>query len=179
MDKQIRQAGFSLVEVLIALTIFSIFIATFLTSQGYNITDSINMKEEINLKNLAEYKMNEVILNLPEFSEALNNKKESKDFDLEGYKNYKYEVVWKKMVVPDFSQLISNGENEEDSDAATAQDNQNQNVKKMIMDKMKENIEKIVWQVQVTVTNKDKDYSFTVSTWVNNPNAQIELNLGF
>jgi hypothetical protein len=115
---------------------------------------------------------------LPEFSEALNNRKESKDFNLEGYKNYKYEVIWKKMVVPDFSQLVSSGKAEEDVGAATGQDNQNQNVQKMVMEKMKENIEKIVWQVQVTVTNKDKDYSFTVSTWVNNPKAQIELNLG-
>lgn len=176
MDKRLGQNGFSLIEVLIALTIFSIFVAAFLTSQGYNITDSINMKEEMALRNLAEYKINEVILNLPEFNESVNNRKEKKDFDLEGYKNYSYEVTFKKMVVPDFSQLITSGEAESAEEQAANQESAG--VQKIVMEKMKENIEKIIWQVQVTITNKDNDFSYTVSTWVSDPKARIELNLG-
>ncbi|MDA9793264.1 prepilin-type N-terminal cleavage/methylation domain-containing protein [Bacteriovoracaceae bacterium] len=177
MDKKLDQSGFSLLEVLIALTIFAVFVTAFLTAQGYNISDSITIKEELTLRNLAELKINEIILNPPEFTEALNNKIEKKNFELEGLKNYSYEIVYKKIVMPDFSQLTNSDEaiNEE-----VQEQDKNGNIQKMVMEKLKENIEKIIWQVQVTIKNSDNgdNFAFTVSTWISDPKAKIELNLG-
>jgi hypothetical protein len=39
----------------------------------------------------------------------------------------------------------------------------------------KENMEKMIWQVEVTVKNKTNDSSFKLSTWLYNPNADVQI----
>lgn len=172
-----NEKGFSLVEVLIAVTIFGVFVAAFLTGQGHNIQDSIMIKEELNMRNLAEMKINEVMLNPPEFTESLTNSKETKKFELEGLKNYSYTLIYKKIELPDFSQLIGKKDGDED-DQGQDQQMGDQNIQKVVMEKMKVNLEKIIWQVQVTITNTDTGFTYVVSSWITNPKAQVELNLG-
>jgi prepilin-type N-terminal cleavage/methylation domain-containing protein len=183
MDKKLKLSifknskGFSLVEVLIAVTIFGVFVAAFLTGQGHNIQDSILIKEELNMRNLAELKLNEVMLDPPEFTESLGASKESKSFDIEGLKNYSYTLTYKKLEIPDFSQLIGVGKDGEEGEEQNNQQGDT-NIQKVVMEKMKENIEKMIWQVQVVITNKETGFTYTVSSWITNPKAQVELNLG-
>ena len=55
----------------------------------------------------------------------------------------------------------------------------NAGLEKMVFEELKKNIEKIVWQARVTVTNKETKYSYSLATWLTNYNEKIQLNLGF
>lgn len=166
--------GFSLVEVIIAMTVFALFISTFLMSQGTNITNSTQMAEDITLHTLAESKINEVILNPPTFTNATENDKESKNFEEEGYKKFKYTIEYKKLEIPNLNELM--GEQEEDNPESESKNNA---VKKMVFEKLKKNMEQMLWQVKVTVTNTENNYSYELTSWVNNTEAKIDTNFGF
>lgn len=175
MDKRIvtdiGTKGFSLVEVLIALALFLTFILSFLLSQESNKSKSIMLKEDVTLHNLAELKMNEALINPPQFTNATENDVESKNFDLEDYKKYKYTIKYKKLTVPNLNQLTE----QEEGDDNTS----DQSIQKMVYEKLKTNIEQILWQVQVTVTNTETDYSYELSTWIINEEATVDVNLSF
>lgn len=162
-----NQDGFTLVEVMIAMTIFAVFVSAIIFSQITNVNNSIRMSEDILLHNLAEMKMNESMLDLPEFTNALENTVKSKNFDIEGFKQYKYKIEYKKIEFPDFSQITGQTEDEDRKEDRT---------KKAIYEKMKKNIEKIIWQVKITVTNTESDYSYELNSWITNPKAKIDTN---
>src|SRR5690606_35456920 len=100
------EAGFSLMEVMIAITLFAFFITAFLTSQGYNVADSENSEQQLLLHGLAERTMNELLINPPRFTNATQNSKETKRFEESTYSNFEYELEIKKLVIPDFGQLF-------------------------------------------------------------------------
>lgn len=170
---QWTQRGFTLVEVMIAMTIFGLFITAFLMSQGSNITSSVTMTEDLVLQGLAERKISEVLLDKPVFTNATENDVESKVFEEEEFKMYRYTIEYKKLEFPNFQQLTGSEEDDpygEDQNAA---------VKKMVFDKLKKNMEEILWQVRVTITNTETDYSYSLSTWLTNERAKIDTNFGF
>ncbi len=167
------QKGFSLLEVMIAMTMFSVFLTAYLISQGGNIASSTRMAEEILLKNLAVQKINETILEPPLFTESLDGKKETKTFD-SPYADYSYTIEFSKLEVPDFEEVLMGGsqkggieENNQQVDA----------IKKLVFEQLKVNIEKIIWQVRVTVMNKETEYKFILSTWLVNPEQKVELKV--
>ena len=170
-----NQNGFTLVEVMIALTLFAVFVTVFLMSQGTNVANSIQMAEDITLHNLAESKINEVILDPPTFTNATASDKETKNFEDEGFKHYKYTIEYKKLEIPDLNQLMGKSDEEDNPN----EDNKNNAIKKMVFKKLKDNMEKILWQVKVTITNTETDYKYDLSTWVTNPDAKIDTNFGF
>ncbi len=170
MAKNIKNAGFSLLEIMMALTIFSVFVTVFLANQSYNIADSIQMAEEIKVHHLAESMLNEIFLNPPDFVESLDGKKEVKTFKTSGYENYSYQIMYKKIKLPSFDKLIP--PSEDPNKGVSPQE-------KMVMEKLKENIEKVIWQVEVSIKNKQTDYEYSLSTWIQNNKAEIDLNLGF
>jgi len=49
----------------------------------------------------------------------------------------------------------------------------------MVFDKLKQNMEKVLWQVRLTATNTDTKYTYTLSRWVRNRDEPIQLNLSF
>src|SRR5690606_14180518 len=116
--------GFTLVEVMIAMTIFALIITAFLMSQGSNISGSVTMAEDLVLHGLAERKISEVLLDKPVFSAATENNIEEKNFEEEDFKIYKYKIEYKKLVFPNFEQLI--GATAEDEDE---QEDKNQAIK--------------------------------------------------
>jgi prepilin-type N-terminal cleavage/methylation domain-containing protein len=160
--RPLGQDGFSLIEVLIATTIFAVFIAMYVTSEGYNLTDSIQMREELVLKNLCTQKINEIISNPPELRDSLTVSKETKTF--EEFPNYSYTLEWKKMEVPDMSALYEEG----------GEGQQNQ-FAQMIAKVVKDNMEKMIWQLKVTVKNKETEFFYTLSGWVYNTKADVTL----
>lgn len=162
--------GFTLMEVMIAFTIFAVFAVAFLTSQGQNVNSSRLIETELIINQLALKKIKEVSINPPELNLGATLAPETKSFEGD-YSNYQYKVEIKKLTLPDFSKFLNN---EEDPNAK-----QNQDLNTLIFTKLKENVEKIVWQLQVTVTNKDTNESLELSRWITNKKAEVELNFAF
>jgi prepilin-type N-terminal cleavage/methylation domain-containing protein len=189
MSPRSPQLGFSLLEVMIALTLFAVFVSTFLVTQGYNISDSALNEEQLLLHQLCDTKMQETLINPPRFTNALKDTKEVKSFENKEYANYTYTIEWKKLKVPDFGKIFAanagaGGEpGAEDDNSGYFDDNQrgrrNTSVEKLVFDRMKENIERAVWQLRLTVTNKETNYSYTLSRWLTNYDEPIQLNLSF
>ncbi|MGZ3788695.1 MAG: type IV pilus modification PilV family protein [Bacteriovorax sp.] len=159
--------GFTLMEVMIAISIFAVFATVFVTGQGYNLLDSSKLKEEMLMKDLCENKINDIIVNPPELRDALTLAPETKD--VESNPDYQYTVEYKKFFVPDMSKIT--GEEEEKSKEESAQDQ----MEKRIFKVFKENMEKMIWQVEVTVKNKNSDSKFRLSTWLYNQNADVQI----
>lgn len=187
--KNLNQHGFSLIEVLIAITLFAFFVTAFLTSQGYNVSDSQLSEEQLVLQQLCERKINELYLDPPKFQNIMGSMKETKTFEDKDLSNFEYTLEVKKLTIPDFGQIFGQKGNisNEGQDAYQGQymnqsssgPNRNAALEKMVFDELKKNIEKIVWQARVTVTNKETKYSYSLATWLTNYNERIQLNVGF
>lgn len=173
---------------MIAITLFAFFVTAYLTSQGYNVEDSRLSEDQLILQQLAERKINELILDPPKFTNATSNLKETKTFEESELKDYEYTLEMKKLTIPDFAQLFAqkDGASEEAkesydgdyfNDGVKAQ--RNQAMEKMVFEELRKNIERIIWQVRVTITHKETKYNFTLSTFITNYNERIQLNIGF
>lgn len=186
--KWLKQDGFSLVEVLIAITLFALFVVAFLTSQGYNVSDSQLSEEQLMLQSLAERKINELYLDPPKFQNITGNFKETKTFEGKDLSNFEYTLELKKLTIPDFAQLFAQkgAGNEEAQDANESNyfnegngQQRNSGLEKLVFEELKKNIERMVWQARVTVTNKETKYNYTLSTFLTNYNEKVQLNVGF
>lgn len=184
--KDPQQQGFSLIEVMIAVTLFTIFASAYLVSQGYNMSDSALSEEQLKLHALCEKQMNEILINPPRFTNALENLKDTKNFEDQEFANYDYTTEWKRLVVPDFQKIFAaQGESQSAAEDGSnkyfdnnTKSGRNSSVEKMVFEKLRDNLEKIVWQVRLTVTNKETKYSYSLSRWVSNYEQPVQLNLG-
>jgi prepilin-type N-terminal cleavage/methylation domain-containing protein len=166
--KLLNNKGFTLMEVMVAIAIFSVFATVFVTGQGYNLLDSTKLKEDIRLKDLCENTINDLITSPPELRDALTLTKETKDF--EKSPDYQYTIEYKKFFVPDMTKIMGK---EKDEDKA---DDKQSILEKRIFKVFKENMEKIIWQVEVTVQNKQSKEQFKLSTWIYNQNADVKID---
>lgn len=163
-----NQSGFTLMEVMIAIAIFAVFSTVFVTGFGYNLLDSGHLKEDLVLKDLCENKINDIITNPPTLNDSLTLSKETKD--VENNPNYQTIVEYKKFFVPDMTK-IADTNNESQSD----EDNQQAAMEKRIFTVFKENMEKMIWQVEVTVKNKLSGDTFKLDAWLYNQNADVKI----
>lgn len=166
-----NQAGFTLMEVMIAISIFAIFATVFVTSFGYNMLDSGKLKEDIILKDLAENKINEIITNPPVLSDNLTLTKETKD--IQGFDGYQTIVEYKKFFVPDMSKITAGAT--ADGEEASDEDQKQSEMEKRIYSVFKENMEKMLWQVEVTVKNKTSGETLKLAAWLYNQNADVKI----
>ncbi len=184
----LNQHGFSLLEVMIAITLFAFFVTAYLTGQGYNIDDSRLSEEQLILQQLAERKINELILDPPKFSNATADMVESKKFEENDFKNYEYKLELKRLTIPDFAQLFAQKDSANAdakksydgdyfSDGASGQ--RDASLEKLVFEELRKNIEKVLWQARITVTNTETKYTFTLSTFLTNYNERIQINIGF
>lgn len=191
MDQSLKnsgQKGFSLIEVLIAITLFAFFVTAFLTAQGYNVSDSELSEQQLVLQQLCERKINELYLDPPKFQNISTELKETKKFDENELAAFEYTLEIKKLTIPDFAQLFGqkDGVSEDGQNAYEGnyldegnKNKRNSALEKLVFEELKKNIEKMVWQARVTVTNKETKYSYSLSTWLTNYNEKIQLNVGF
>ena len=163
-----NQKGFTLMEVMIAIAIFSVFATAFVTGQGYNLLDSSKLKEDILLKDLAENTINQLVTDPPELRDSLTLAKETKDF--EKTPGYQYTIEYKKLFVPDMSKIV--GKDKDDK----IDNNPKNEMEKRIFKVFKENMELMIWQVEVTVSNKLTNEQFKLSTWLYNQNADVKID---
>ncbi len=166
--------GFSLIEVMIALAIFAVYSVGIIFTQSANIDSSVRLKSDLITQNLAILKMNESLVDIKKFTNATEKDTDSGNFDIEGFKQYKFLVEYKKNKFPDFSALI--GKSDEEGESAPDQQSA---VKKAIFEKLKTNMETMLWQIRVTVTNPETKTSTELTSWVTNRDAQIDTNFGF
>ncbi len=160
-----RHRGMTLIEVAIAVLLFSVFAVAFISGQGSNVFDSIRIKRELRLRDLAELKLNEIILDPPEFKETLTSAgKTTKPF--EEFPDYQYTLEFKKIIIPDLTKIA--GEEDEDEEANKLQ--------KKIFSTIKENMEKMIWQVSLVVTHKESTDSFEITSWLHNSEVEVTLN---
>ncbi len=157
-----NQKGFTLIEVMIALAIFGVFIVAFVSGQGGNILDSTSMREEQRMFTLANNKLSEIINNPPEFSESLTSNVDTKTFEEE--QNYEWSVEFKKFEIPEFA--AASGQEEVPAEQET---------QSRIYSRIKENLEKMLWQVRVTVKNKETGQTSSLSTWLQNDKATVRF----
>jgi len=177
--------GFSLLEVMIAITLFAFFITAFLSSQGYNVADSALSEQQLMLQSLCEKKINELMLNPPKFTNANQDTKETKPFDEKDLSDYEWTLELKKLTIPDFGALFAqknakeaSGNSDNNYLANGNQAQRNSTLEKMVFDELKKNIERILWQARITVRNKQTDYTYSLSTFITNYNEKIQLNIG-
>ena len=163
-----NQSGFTLMEVMIAIAIFATFASIFVTGFGYNLMDSGHLKEDIFLKDIGENKINDIISNPPPLTDSLTLTKETKD--VEDSPDYQTIVEYKKFFIPDMSKIAETSaeeKNEENSAQAA--------MEKRIYTVFKENMEKMIWQVEVTAKNKLTGDKYVLNAWIYNENADVKI----
>lgn len=177
-----NQKGFSLAEILVAIILFSIFGTGFFINQSGNITNSNRMGELLILHNLCERKMNEIMINPPEFNDTLENDIKEKEFEEDQYQDYRYRIEFRKLELPSFKKLLeaqseeegsNNNSNEGDGGSAGA----SQAIIKQVFEKIEENLKKVLWQVIVTVENTQSKRKYSLSSWIEDKNQKIEITL--
>lgn len=162
-----NSSGFTLLEVLIAITIFAIFLTAYVISQGQNLRDSRMLEENILLRRLAEQVINDIHFNPPQFSRALTLAPVTKKFENE-YSHYQYTIEYKVLEMPNFPKIL--GANKEGQKTPNPLEN-------LVYKNIKENIEKILWQVSVTIKNLNSESTYVASTWIKDHKAQMSISL--
>ena len=162
--EKIVSNGFTLLEVLIALTIFAAFMASFVISQGYSLNFSSRMKEDLKLKELCQKKLNEIILAPPSYTESLTLSNEISTFEEES--GYEFEIEYRRLTIPDPARLAG----EEEGEAG------GNDLKRRITTKVINLMKELIWQVVVTIRNKESKRSFNASTWLLNSKAKIDVS---
>jgi hypothetical protein len=157
--------GLTLIEVTVAVFIFSFFITAFMTGQGNNILSSARMKDDMILKDLAQMQYNLTLLDPPDFSRpVVDGKKETKAF--KDYPGYQYTLLYKPVYIPDIDKILGSEGDENDPD---------KQMRKKIMKEFKDNMEKLVWQISITVMNKATKASFEIAGWTYYPDAKVKF----
>lgn len=169
-----NESGMTLVEVTIAIFLFALFITAFMVGQGDNISDSIAFKGDLLLKDIAEMKMSETLINPPQdFRPSAGKVKvaeEKKKFeDIEEYPDYRYAVQLFKVTIPEYEKITGKSE-EENPD-------QDQAMQKRIFDNFKRNMEQLVWQIVITVEHKPSGASHELSTWYYNEAGRMQFDI--
>jgi prepilin-type N-terminal cleavage/methylation domain-containing protein len=164
--KSLNNSGFSLMEVLVATTIFMVFITVYVTEQGYNISNSTMIREEIIIRNLGESIINDLIDHPPDLKESLTLSPETKTFEED--KNYEYTLEYERFEIPKLSNIQGEEEEQEDANAS--------GVEAKLFEELKKNMKELIWQVRVTVVNKETGFEYSLAAWLLNPKAKVEIS---
>ena len=164
----LNDQGFTLMEVMIYISIFAIFASVFVTGQGYNLLDSSSLKDEILLKDICENKINDIITNPPELRDSLTL---SKNISIdEKNSNIEVSVQYKKFFVPDMKKIVGSQDDGSNKDVSPQEQ-----METRLFSVFKSNMEKMIWQVEVSAKNKNNDSSFRLATWLYNTGADVQI----
>lgn len=168
-SKLSNQRGFTLIEVLIAVTIFAVFSSAYLVTQGNNLSDSTQIRRETVLEDIANQLINETIANPPEFTKSLLINPENDYKKFEENESYEYRIEWHEFKIPDLAKIQGKEPGQE-------ADGQRDQVNQIVFDNVKRNLEQKIWQLVVIVREVETKFSFDLSTWVLNPTHKIEFS---
>ena len=164
-----EQKGFTLLEIMIAMTIFSFFVTAYVVSQGNNLADSSNMRFEYEMKNLLEQEVNQLIINPPEFTPSLLLSTENDYKTIENFEAYEIRIQWFEFKLPDLSQL-SGGQSEDQST-----NNAQESIQTKIFNNVSKNLQALLWQLRVTIRHKETQKFMDSTTWLLNQKARVKI----
>lgn len=166
--KKFSESGFSLFEVLIAISAFAIFFIVFANSFFQNQRASTELNEELLMSSLAEKKVREILLNLPAFSESLHNSKKKENFEAPD-QDFSYIIEWSRLDFPNFVDLM-NANNPEEKNSGT------QPIVNQVFKQVQEATKDIIWQMRLTVVHNSSGRIYPVSSWIKNPSKDIAIS---
>lgn len=172
MDQGIKKKknGFSLFEILVAIIIFAYFSLSYTAIKHNNTNQSLNANRKSLLAQLCKNKFNEMMINPPVYDASLVLSPKEGDFSDSGYPGYTYKVEYKKFKLPDIKKIM--GSSKRDNGGSDDQDKGSQ-FEKMVLESMKENMERLIWQMKVTVTQKEGKHAFSLSAWIKDNKQKI------
>ena len=161
--------GFTLLEIMIAMTVFSFFVTAYVVSQGNNLADSSNMRYEYEMKNILEQEINQIIINPPEFTPSLLLTTENDYKTVEDFEEYELRVQWFEFKLPDISQLSQSAEGDETTN------NSQETVQAKIFENVSKNLQALLWQLKVTLRHKETLKEMDSTTWLLNQKAEVRI----
>ena len=174
------QEGFSLLEVLTAVLLFSVFYLVYATSERINLLGSSQWQKEMVMLQLSEEIITDTLNKPPPLNDSLTLIPETKNFEDSQWQDYEYKVEWKRFELPsNFSDLLlsaggSEDGKEEDTNTSSA-NNPNASILKQVFTQVQTNLKNLIWQIQVTVTEKSTKEKYVLSTWFRNPDAKVQV----
>lgn len=167
MDRKLAE-GMSLLEVMIAMAIMAVFSTVFISGIGSNIFSSSEIRSDITIFELAQMKINEIIVTPPPLRETLlTETKDEKEF--EEFPGYFYSVLLQKITIPDYASFVETDGSED------IHPDKNSEIKQKIVETVVENMQKLIWQIEITITHRESNRSHTVSSWLYNNKAKLKL----
>ncbi len=151
----------TLIEVLIALTIFAFFMSAYMYTQGSNLQDSGDMRIQAELFRHTQNKIREVLVSPPTMNESMFAAPEVKK--IEDFEDFQYTLTYKKMVFPDLSKL-------------TGQEETPTQIEGLVFKNFTQNMEKLLWQVEVSVEHLPTGRVYQLSTWMLNPKGKAAIS---
>jgi prepilin-type N-terminal cleavage/methylation domain-containing protein len=163
-----NQDGFSLFEVLIAISVFAVFFIVFANSFFQNQRASSEINEEMLMSTLAEKIIRETLISPPVMNESLHKSNKKENFEDANYKDYSYSVEWARLELPNFGELmkLSNQDQEQDSQ---------QSIVGQVFKQVQESTKDILWQLRLTIVHTPSGRQYPVSLWIKNPDKEITL----
>jgi prepilin-type N-terminal cleavage/methylation domain-containing protein len=191
---KLQAQGFTLIEVMVALAVFAFFVTTYIASEGNILSTSLNLRQEQVLQKLCLNKLNEIILDPPLLDKSLTLAPIVGNFEKDGYIEYEFSIKYKILQLPDLSQLQgkpgsgnntsgggsggasgSNGGGYDNSQGSGNGNGKAGDLNEKVFTIIKDNIEKMLWQVEVKVNKKGEKFSYILSTLLQNDKAKVEI----
>jgi len=166
--------GFSLMEVLIAISMFAFFFVVFSTSILSNKRDSQNMHLELQMLELTEKKMEEIILAPPTFSEALTLAVEKKKFEGNENADFEYTVEWKRLELPNFLEMMEMQQKENDAQSGAQPSTINPQVK-TVLEKIQKSFNESLWQLRITVIHLPTQTNYSLTNWMQDATKKVVI----
>ena len=152
-------------EILVAITIFAFFISLFTVGMGNNINDGINFRKSTQMANLAQLILEQNQAHPPKIDPAKNTDLITKAF--EDNPNFQYTLKFSPIKIPSLAAL----KGEQEGGEKKGQDQAEQ----MIFEQITQNLEKMILQLEVTVTDLTTKETYITSTWLYNQEVKVEI----
>ena len=171
MVESLESKGISLLELMIAMAITAIFGVVLLSGIGGNVFRSEEMRAELKVVELVEMKMNEMVLDPPTFKENLLTEfTEEKKF--EDFPGYTYSIKLHPFMLADYLAALGQGPESEEYE-------EQGELYRRVFNLVSKNVQKMIWQLEVTVTHTESQLAHSVSTLLYDRDASIEWEGGF
>jgi prepilin-type N-terminal cleavage/methylation domain-containing protein len=175
MSRKTTNAGFSLMEVMAALSLFAVFFVVFASVMIANKNDSMELSEDLEMLALTERVLQETILSQTSFSDSLTTKGLAKKFEEPEFADYEYELEWATLELPNLKELFTMGNQGEGASGTQSSTSSLPSVLLPVLDQVDQSLKKMIWQLRVALKKKSNGKIYTLSTWLRNEDIQWKM----
>ncbi len=158
--------GMSLLEIMVAITLFSIFAVFFIGTQQFQIKRAMSARDKVDLLYLCDLKFKQTLFNPKIISNLVlvdTTPDKTEGIFEEPYTDYRYTIEYYKFFFPPLEELqgmpLSEGEGVVEIDTVSAK----------ILKTTKELLEKNMVQLKVSVTHEKTKKTTSLETWLSVP----------